>query len=519
MGWLYGMRATTAVAKTAVDLSGVPYLSTALAGVQSLLELCEKVGENREASRRLAQQCNELLVALHRRNQYQERISYFSWSLKRVLRDIEVLIQDALRSMEKWTSKKTIVQFARLKTIENEINGYAERIDKLMQRAQLVAHLDTQDWLIELHIAQQRDQLRVLGELRSIGERLDIYADAIDDLAGHIQVTSRSVGENNEIVKNMEPLLYDLLTVVKQRLPNPELNDYEIRKLGEYEIRSERLAFLFNGYIEWYRGEYLGKGQVILKCMRVDARDEPKILKRFGEECRIWKKVYAADKGEHILPYWGYSHGPPGPFIVSPFMPDGTVVEYLEAHPDADRLELIKGIARCLKVLHDLKIVHGYLRVDMIQIDTSSGRPRPLISDFGLAKIISDTVDAQFTLSTTPSARWLAPELVVDKPGEIPQYRFPVDIFSFGMTALEILSGVVPYDYYSDTRVVVAKFHGELPRRPEGEEVMRRGLGDGFWQFLLDCWEEEPTKRPTIDQVIVRLDEFTDSSSGLHEVD
>jgi hypothetical protein len=70
------------------------------------------------------------------------------------------------------------------------------------------------------------------------------------------------------------------------------------------------------------------------------------------------------------------------------------------------------------------------------------------------------------------------------------------------------MTGKRPYaDFRSSLHVFVAKMtHGELPKRPTEPEVVANGLDDTLWDLLMDCWKADPQERPTIDQLIARLE-------------
>ncbi|KAG6906103.1 hypothetical protein DXG01_015932, partial [Tephrocybe rancida] len=49
---------------------------------------------------------------------------------------------------------------------------------------------------------------------------------------------------------------------------------------------------------------------------------------------------------------------------------------------------------------------------------------------------------------------------------------------------------------------------GDLPTRPPAADASwtERGLTEGLWELLKDCWRTEPSKRPGISTVKGRLD-------------
>lgn len=95
------------------------------------------------------------------------------------------------------------------------------------------------------------------------------------------------------------------------------------------------------------------------------------------------------------------------------------------------------------------------------------------------------------------SIRWQAPEVIGGaEPG------FSSDIYSFGMTMLECVSGAHPYSRYKNENMVKELVRkNETPARPMGWWV---DLNDEWWKAMKMCWL--PTEdRPSIAQLTEEL--------------
>ena len=149
---------------------------------------------------------------------------------------------------------------------------------------------------------------------------------------------------------------------------------------------------------------------------------------------------------------------------------------------------------------------------------------RACISDFGLSTILEEIGSTFATTSTGKlkgTLRWAAPELLdlLDSEDSKTQHTGPTmrsDIYSFGGIMLQvcgvvvshyfshsdnacyaeqILSGKVPYHYYSrDMQIVAAIFRGETPARPDDPRVT-----DRRWGFIQRCWS---IQRPSSDEIV-----------------
>ncbi|KAJ7029234.1 kinase-like domain-containing protein, partial [Mycena alexandri] len=235
---------------------------------------------------------------------------------------------------------------------------------------------------------------------------------------------------------------------------------------------------------------------VSVKIMRL-FRDTDSILthflQEFGREALIWRQL----SHPNLLPFYGLYYLDRRLCLVSPWMENGHVVEFLKTAPvGINRVSLILDVAMGLEYLHDEHVVHGDLKGTNILITPSR---RACIADFGLSTI-ADAVTLRFTHSTRSArggtARYQAPELLL---GEM-QNHYGSDIYAFGCVAYEILTEKPPfYELMNDMAVSIKVIGGSRPSRPGPE------LSEVLWQLLLDCWEQDSTKRPKVAVITQRL--------------
>ncbi|KLO08886.1 kinase-like protein [Schizopora paradoxa] len=181
--------------------------------------------------------------------------------------------------------------------------------------------------------------------------------------------------------------------------------------------------------------------------------------------------------------------------LASPWMKNGNLLTYAERNNDVNRLRLLAQVARGIIYLHSIDIIHGDLKcANVLVSDTGIAQ----LTDFGLSSI-GDGV-AHFGGSLSNSAgnpRWLAPELLFPSLyGSSGNFTQETDVYAFGMTALELFSGKVPF---YDLRDAVVPFEvaikGLKPPRP-GPIAESRGLTDSIWALLDKCWNSDPLLRP-----------------------
>ncbi|EJD04727.1 kinase-like protein [Fomitiporia mediterranea MF3/22] len=246
-------------------------------------------------------------------------------------------------------------------------------------------------------------------------------------------------------------------------------------------------------------------GPVALKTLNIKGRTQPVLrhTKRFYREASIWNEL----KHPNVLPFLGTAD----PFglttcLVSPWMENGNLMEYMKTHAEESAIHIGVGITRGLEYLHVHKpnaVIHGDLRAANVLISNSG---EPLLCDFGLAVIIEDLAQMPISsvLQDAGNPRWMAPELFVGE--QQASISTASDIWALGMVFLEIVMLDVPYpELKSSAQVIVEVHKGGLPLRPTGEEVLRRGLSDDLWTLMMSCWEKSPGDRPSASAVLREL--------------
>jgi len=140
---------------------------------------------------------------------------------------------------------------------------------------------------------------------------------------------------------------------------------------------------------------------------------------------------------------------------------------------------------------------------------------RACLADFGLSTLTPSAPGGVATTATAGTPLYMAPELLF--PGKFGLTKCrptqPADIYAFGMVIYEVLTGFDPfYDRGLGLYEVVLRVSaGERPTKPGNAEEI--GFGSGTWESMKNCWKQQPTRRPTVEQVLAHLARVSASSA------
>ncbi|KAG8895995.1 hypothetical protein FRC01_012083, partial [Tulasnella sp. 417] len=253
---------------------------------------------------------------------------------------------------------------------------------------------------------------------------------------------------------------------------------------------SDRTQTEFHGAFSDILQAKLGNRAVAVKALRVvnmDGPDEIRMMKRLAREIYVWAEL----DHPQVLELLGFAFDNRTPCLISPWCENGTLQEYLQKNPGANRRLLVRQIAEGLKYLHSQTppIVHGDFKTTNILV---TDQHMAKICGFGGSKRL-ERINTGFTTTglVLATIRYCAPEILRD--GQ--HHTLNSDVYSFACVALETMTDKSPFWKILNvvgviTRVVVEK------QTPSPED--HPGLEDPMWELLRRCWSCEPLDRPTM---------------------
>ncbi|KAJ7586154.1 kinase-like domain-containing protein [Mycena floridula] len=204
-------------------------------------------------------------------------------------------------------------------------------------------------------------------------------------------------------------------------------------------------------------------------------------------EALVWRQL----NHPNVLPFLGVNVDlfAPSFCLISPWMSNGNLMQFLQRNPDFDRRNAITDIAAAMEYLHGYSppIVHADIRGANVLVRDDL---RCCLADFGLS-----SVTTSFTLTSSTgnggSIRWLAPEsFMISVDGDENRSKSTSrDTYASVCAVLEVYTGQSPFPQYKfDPPVMYDVLAGKRPPRPPR-------LSNELWMLVESCWQQDPARR------------------------
>ncbi|XP_048597341.1 serine/threonine-protein kinase fray2 isoform X1 [Brassica napus] len=242
-----------------------------------------------------------------------------------------------------------------------------------------------------------------------------------------------------------------------------------------------------------YRAIYLPTNEVIaVKCLDLDrcnsnlddVRRESQTMSLIDHPNVI--KSFCSFSVDHSL------------WVVMPFMAQGSCLHlmktaYSDGFEESAICSILKETLKALDYLHKQGHIHRDVKAGNILLD-DNGEIK--LGDFGVSACLFDNGDRQRARNTfvgTPC--WMAPEVL--QPGN--GYNSKADIWSFGITALELAHGHAPFSKYPPMKVLLMT----IQNAPPGLDYDRdKKFSKSFKEMVAMCLVKDQTKRPTAEKLL-----------------
>ena len=143
-----------------------------------------------------------------------------------------------------------------------------------------------------------------------------------------------------------------------------------------------------------------------------------------------------------------------------------------------DTVSIFKQILQAVDYLHTHGIIHRDIKGEHIMVDNEN---RVKLFDFDS----SIHIDELTSFQRVGTSYWIAPEVIKREP-----YDFKMDIWSFGITVIELIDGEPPHHDIRDKAVLF-----EVIVRSAPPTLPEKDSDPNLNDFLSQCLQKDPSKR------------------------
>uniref|UniRef100_A0A671UFA9 non-specific serine/threonine protein kinase n=1 Tax=Sparus aurata TaxID=8175 RepID=A0A671UFA9_SPAAU len=193
----------------------------------------------------------------------------------------------------------------------------------------------------------------------------------------------------------------------------------------------------------------------------------------------------------HVVRYYGSYFKNSDLWIVMEYCGAGSVSDIIRIRnktlTEEEIATIVQSTLKGLEYLHFMRKIHRDIKAGNILLNTEG---QAKLADFGVAGQLTDTMAKRNTVIGTPF--WMAPE-VIQEIG----YNCVADIWSLGITAIEMAEGKPPYADIHPMRAIFM-----IPTNPPPTFRNPDLWSESFRDFVSQCLVKNPENRATATQLL-----------------
>ena len=260
------------------------------------------------------------------------------------------------------------------------------------------------------------------------------------------------------------------------------MNNLIGQSLGRYHILEQLgiggMATVYKAYDMRFERD------VAVKVIRID-QFAPAVLERMLKRFEREAKVLAKLTHPNIVGVIDYSEYQGAPYLVMEYLPGGTLEQKLgEPLSWQEAVHILLPIAEALDYAHSQKVIHRDVKPSNILLTQTF---KPMLSDFGIAKILESEETATLTGTGigVGTPEYMAPEQWTGQAGA------QSDIYSLGVVLYELVTGRKPYTADTPAAILLKQANDPLPPPRQ----FTPGLPEAVERILYKALAKQPEDR------------------------
>ncbi|CDH59981.1 kinase family protein [Lichtheimia corymbifera JMRC:FSU:9682] len=232
------------------------------------------------------------------------------------------------------------------------------------------------------------------------------------------------------------------------------------------------------------------KKPVAIKMIDLDMFERNQI-----DELRRETALMALSKHPNVLQVYGSFVSGSKLYIVTPYLAGGSCLDIMktafrDGFEEATIATILRQALEGLLYLHKNGHIHRDVKAGNLLMDNHGA---VLLADFGVSSSLTENNELRKTFVGTPC--WMAPE-VMEQAG----YDYKADIWSFGITSLELATGHAPFAKYPPMKVLMMTLSNDPPTLDR--DNTKHKYSKTFKEMIDMCLQKDPSKRPSAEKLL-----------------